>query len=314
MKRKIVGIAAAALLGGMVSTNAFAAGGGGHAGGHAGVIAGGGRVGALAVGGGLGGVRVSAGSRGPILTLTRDGRLYSVPLFAGSRFSPSNLYSTPLNSRQLRAPQANNYYFGSYVAPSQSGQGGTAYGGAYVSVVGGTSTKVAETCADLADPMTDIPVDQLRKLVHPTKDQQAELDQLKAASSEAKNVVAAACLTNPSASPVDRLAAAAKQSEAITSAAQILRPPLEKFYASLSDDQKASLYDADPQPQNVALLHAQDRSNENRTNLKVGARVKLRSGGPLMAVLSVSGTDVTCVWFDEAGQAETGTFPAASLM
>jgi hypothetical protein len=285
MKGKIVGVAAAALLAGMVSTNAFAAGGGGgHAGGHAGVIGGGARMGALAAGRGLGGSRLSAGSRGPVLTLTRDGRLYSVPLFAGSRFTPSNLYSTPLNSRQPPAPQANNYYFGSYVAPSQSGQDGTAYGGAYVSVVGGTSTKVAETCDDLADPMTDIPVDQLRKLVHPTKDQQAELDQLKAASSEAKNVVAAACLTNPSASPVARLEAAAKQSEAITRAAQILRPPLEKFYASLSDDQKASLNDADPQPQNVSLLHTQDRSNENRTNLKVGARVKLRSGGPLSVI------------------------------
>jgi uncharacterized protein YodC (DUF2158 family) len=91
-------------------------------------------------------------------------------------------------------------------------------------------------------------------------------------------------------------------------------PPLEKLYPSLSDDQKLSLTDAAPQPQNVSLLHAQDQSSENRTNLKVGARVKLRSGGPLMAVLSVRGTDVTCVWFDAVGHAETGTFPAASLM
>jgi hypothetical protein len=98
-------------------------------------------------------------------------------------------------------------------------------------------------------------------------------------------------MTNPSASQVDRLEAAAKQSEAIIRAAQILRPPLEKPYPSLTDDRKLSLNDTDPQPQNVSLPHAQDQGNENRTNLKVGARVKLRSGGPLMAVLSVSGTD-----------------------
>jgi uncharacterized protein YodC (DUF2158 family) len=107
--------------------------------------------------------------------------------------------------------------------------------------------------------------------------------------------------------------AVAKQSETIARAAQILRPPLEKAYSSLSDYQKLSLNDVDPQPQNVSLPHAQDQSNENRTNLKVGERVKLRSGGPLMAVLSVSGTDVTCVWFNAVGQAEIGTFPAASL-
>jgi uncharacterized protein YodC (DUF2158 family) len=162
--------------------------------------------------------------------------------------------------------------------------------------------------------MTDIPVDQLRQILHPTNDQQAELDRLKATSSEAKNVVAAACLTNPFGFPVDRVKPVAKQSETIARAAQILRPPLEKPYSSLSDYQKLSLNDVDPQPQNVSLPHAQDQSNENRTNLKVGARVRLRSGGPLMAVLSVSGIDVTCVWFNAVGQAETGTFPAASLM
>jgi uncharacterized protein YodC (DUF2158 family) len=68
------------------------------------------------------------------------------------------------------------------------------------------------------------------------------------------------------------------------------------------------------QPQNVSLPRAQDQRNENRTNLKAGARVRLRSGGPMMAVLSVSGTDVTCAWFDAFGRAETGAFPAASLM
>jgi len=83
--------------------------------------------------------------------------------------------------------------------------------------------------------------------------------------------------------------------------------------ALLTDGQKLSLNDAAPQPQNVSLPHAQGQSNENRTNLKVGARVKLRSGGPLMTVLSVSDTDVTCVWFNAVGQAEIGTFPAASL-
>jgi uncharacterized protein YodC (DUF2158 family) len=264
-----------------------------------------GRIGALPIGQGLGG---GAGPPQPFITLTPRS-ISSVPLSAGAS-SPSNLFSTPLNSSQPAAPQPN---IGSNAAPSQNGQGGTANGATFTSVAGG-GTQVAQTCFDLAGPMTDVLLDQLRQILHLTNDQQAELDRLKAASSKLKNVVAVACLTNPSASPVDRLEATAKQSEPIIRVAQILRPPLETLYPSRSDDQKPSLKNGDPQPQNVSLPRAQDQRNENRTNLQVGARVRLRSGGPLMAVLSVSGTDVTCVWFDVFRRAETGTFPAASLM
>ena len=156
MKRKLGVVATAVLLGGFVSTNAFAAGGGGQAGGFTGLIAGGGRTGPLAIVRGLGGAGLSAGSPRPFLTITprdgrigelaigrelggaisagsprssltrtpRDSRSYSVPLIASARFPPSNLYSTPLNSRQAAAQQANNYYFGSNAAPSQNGLGG----------------------------------------------------------------------------------------------------------------------------------------------------------------------------------------------
>jgi uncharacterized protein YodC (DUF2158 family) len=344
MKRKLSVVATAVLLGGFVSTNAFAAGGVGPAGGQAGLIAGSAGVGALAVGrGGVGliagsprpfisliapgnvgatprgagalpigqGLGRGAGSSGPIISLMpRSSVIYSVPLSTGVSFSFSNLYSTPFNSSQPTAAQAN---IGSNAAPSQNGQGGTANGATFTSVAGG-STQVAQICGDLAGAMTDVLLDQSRQILHLTNDQQAEFDRLKASSSKVKNVVEAACLTNPSASPVDRLEAAAKHSEAIIRVAQILRSPLETLYPSRTDDQKLSLKNADPQPQNVSLPRAQDQRNENRNNLQVGARVRLRSGGPLMSVLSVSGTDVTCVWFDVFRRAETRTFPAASLM
>jgi uncharacterized protein YodC (DUF2158 family) len=312
MRKQVIAAATAITLGiatTATGTTAFARGGGGGspAGGHVGGVP----------GGVIAGGTPSAGSRGPTLDVTRNGRLYSVPLSASSpnALFPSSVYSgsqaPPANSRQQSAPQTNNYYYyGSYSAPSQSGQGGTAYGGTYVSV-GAASTKVAQTCAD-AGPMSDVPVDQLRQIVHATNDQETELDRLKAASLEAKKVIQAACLTGPSATPVDRLEAAEKQSEAITRAAQILRPPFEKFYASLSNDQKASLNDANPRPQ--TLQRSQDQTSENRTNFKVGTRVKLRSGGPMMAVVSVRNSEVTCVWFNYGGQAESGTFPAESLM
>jgi hypothetical protein len=67
MKRKLGVVATAVLVGGFVSTNAFAAGGGHPAGGQAGVIAGGASTGALAVS--RGGVGLSAGSLTPFVPL-----------------------------------------------------------------------------------------------------------------------------------------------------------------------------------------------------------------------------------------------------
>lgn len=194
---KIGAIAAAALVGGMFSTNAFAAGhGGGGVGGRIGGFTGGGRAVA-------GRAHVTAGSPRPFLTLRPNGRPFSVPLFAispnVSTVYPQNLQQSqtpPTNPQGQNAAPPSNYYYGSYPGPSESGQGATS--GAYVSVAGATGTKIAETCGNLANDMTNIPVDQVRKAIHPTSDQQAELDQLKAASSEAKKLVEAACAVSPS--------------------------------------------------------------------------------------------------------------------
>ena len=82
---------------------------------------------------------------------------------------------------------------------------------------------------------------------------------------------------------------------------------------SLSDDQKARL-NSSASPQSVSSQQAQRQSSDNGTDLKVGTRVRLRGGSPLMVVTSTHGSDVTCVWFNYVGSAESGTFPAASLM
>jgi uncharacterized protein YodC (DUF2158 family) len=84
-------------------------------------------------------------------------------------------------------------------------------------------------------------------------------------------------------------------------------------HASPSDDQKAGV-NSTASPQNASSQRAQRQSSDNETDLKVGARVRLRSGSPMMVVTSIHGSDVTCVWFNYVGQAESSTFPAVSLM
>ena len=89
--------------------------------------------------------------------------------------------------------------------------------------------------------------------------------------------------------------------------------PMPGTPVSLSDDQKARLNN-NASPQSVSSQQAQRQSSDNGIDLKVGTRVRLRAGSPMMVVTSTHDSEVTCVWFNSFGQAESGTFPAASLM
>ena len=47
--------------------------------------------------------------------------------------------------------------------------------------------------------------------------------------------------------------------------------------------------------------------------LKVGDRVRLRSGGPLMTVRSINGENIDCQWFTLPGELQSATFPLYML-
>jgi LTXXQ motif family protein len=101
-----------------------------------------------------------------------------------------------------------------------------------------TNTAALESCTGLAPGVTNLPIDQIRRTVHPTADQEAALDEFSAASSQASEVIKSSCPTSAPLTPVGRLDAAKQRVDTTIKAIQIVRAPLERFYQALRDEQK----------------------------------------------------------------------------
>ena len=99
-----------------------------------------------------------------------------------------------------------------------------------------TNSEALESCAGLAQGVTNLPIDQIRQTVHPTADQEAALEDLSATSSIASDIIKS-CPASAPLTPVGRLDAAEQRLDATMQAIHILRSPLERFYRSLSDEQ-----------------------------------------------------------------------------
>jgi hypothetical protein len=90
-----------------------------------------------------------------------------------------------------------------------------------------------------ANPLPQWPQAEIEKAIHPTPEQQAKLDILKDAAAHAAGVIAASCPTELPVTPPTRLDAVAKRLDAMLQAAKMVQGPLDDFYASLSNEQKA---------------------------------------------------------------------------
>lgn len=83
------------------------------------------------------------------------------------------------------------------------------------------------------------PADRIGQALRPNGEQRAKLDALDAAAAQAADTIKAACPNELPATPPDRLAAEGQRLQAILQAVQTIRPKLDEFYASLSNEQKA---------------------------------------------------------------------------
>jgi hypothetical protein len=102
----------------------------------------------------------------------------------------------------------------------------------------GRNAEALESCTGLVPGVTDLPIDQIRQMVHPTADQEAALENLRAASSRASDIIRSSCPAAVPLTPIGRLDSADRQLDATIEAIQIVRSPLERFYEVLADEQR----------------------------------------------------------------------------
>ena len=98
---------------------------------------------------------------------------------------------------------------------------------------------VTEDVCEPAQGITAWPFEQIQSAVQPNDQQQALLDELKGAAKKAAEAFKASCAKTFSLTPPGRLQAMINRVQAALEALRIVRPPLEAFYASLDDEQKA---------------------------------------------------------------------------
>jgi hypothetical protein len=117
---------------------------------------------------------------------------------------------------------------------------------------------LAQVCSDDSRDVVGLPIDQIRQAIEPTEAQRAALDELGNASIQAAQTIRSACPTQVASTAPGRLAVMQERIEAMISATAMVRPPLEKLYGLLNDEQKTRLN---------ALAEDQRKASASRTSV-----------------------------------------------
>jgi LTXXQ motif family protein len=96
-----------------------------------------------------------------------------------------------------------------------------------------------KACAQAKPGLTNLPIEQIDEAVKPTEEQGKLLDALETATGNAVSVLQAACPEETPLTPPGRLQAMETRLKAMIEAANTVKPGLDDFYASLSNEQKA---------------------------------------------------------------------------
>jgi hypothetical protein len=111
--------------------------------------------------------------------------------------------------------------------------------GRYAAPANPTERRPAEVCSDDAVQLTELPIEHISEVVQPTDAQRPALNELRAANAKAIDMLKSGCPKDLPSTPPGRLAAMESRLQVMLAAVQTVRPALERFYQSLSDEQKA---------------------------------------------------------------------------
>jgi hypothetical protein len=103
-------------------------------------------------------------------------------------------------------------------------------------------------CSQAAGNFIDLPAQRIEKVVQPTAQQQSAFNDLKNAAQKAGDQLQSSCPTAVPQSPVARVDTVETRLTAMADAIKSVRPDLQNFYASLSDEQKAKFNTIGPPP------------------------------------------------------------------
>lgn len=97
----------------------------------------------------------------------------------------------------------------------------------------------AKLCSDRGPAFGDLPAAEIEKAISLDDGQRGKLDQLKTVSQKADDIANSGCVSSMPSTVGARLDATEKRVNALIEAANTLKPAVDDFYASLSDEQKA---------------------------------------------------------------------------
>jgi hypothetical protein len=118
-----------------------------------------------------------------------------------------------------------------------------------------TETAVTQLCKQPGEGLTAWPTAEINSKVQLTDEQKPLFDDLQNASKQAADAFAASCPggNNFAATPPGRLQAMTARLEATLKAVETVKPALDKFYASLSDEQKERFNELGPKESKTAV-------------------------------------------------------------
>ncbi|HEX3162795.1 MAG TPA: Spy/CpxP family protein refolding chaperone [Pseudolabrys sp.] len=111
---------------------------------------------------------------------------------------------------------------------------------------GGGTGGMGAICDPRGAGLAEWRMERIERLITPNEAQRAALNDLRAASTKAAEIVAAACPREFPESATARLELMEKRLDAMQQAIKVVRPAFDAFYATLNDEQKARINTGGP--------------------------------------------------------------------